>query len=59
MTIDKNFIDQFIKVTSKAALSSSYLVVKKDKIVVVQAITTIAAASITNLGYEPRNSLSA
>ena len=32
MTIDKNLIDQFIKVTSKAALSSSYLVGKKDKI---------------------------
>ena len=32
MTIDKSFIDQFIKVTSKAALSSSYLVGKKDKV---------------------------
>ncbi len=32
MTIDKNLIDQFIKVTSKAALSSSYLVGKKNKI---------------------------
>ena len=32
MTIDKKFIDQFIKVTSKAALASSYLVGKKDKI---------------------------
>ncbi len=32
MAIDKKFIDQFIKVTSKAALSSSYLVGKKDKI---------------------------
>jgi len=32
MAIDKNFVDQFIKVTSKAALSSSYLVGKKDKI---------------------------
>ena len=32
MAIDKIFIDQFIKVTSKAALSSSYLVGKKDKI---------------------------
>ena len=31
MTIDKKFIDQFIKVTSKAALASSYLVGKKDK----------------------------
>ena len=32
MTIDKNLIDQFIKVTTKAALSSSYLVGKNDKI---------------------------
>ena len=31
MTIDKKFIDQFIKVSSKAALASSYLVGKKDK----------------------------
>ena len=31
MTIDKKFIDQFIKVTSKAALATSYLVGKKDK----------------------------
>ena len=32
MTIDKKFIDQFINVTTKAALASSYLVGKKDKI---------------------------
>ncbi|MDA7597280.1 fructose-bisphosphatase class II, partial [Candidatus Pelagibacter sp.] len=32
MAIDKKFVDQFIKVTSKAALASSYLVGKKDKI---------------------------
>ena len=31
MAIDKRFIDQFIKVTSKAALSASYLVGKNDK----------------------------
>ena len=31
MAIDKKFIDQFIKVTSKAALSASYLVGKNDK----------------------------
>ena len=31
MTIDKKFIDQFIKVTSKAALASSYQVGKKNK----------------------------
>jgi len=32
MSIDKKFIDKFINVTSKAALASSYLVGKKDKI---------------------------
>ena len=32
MAIDKKFIDQFIGVTTKAALASSYLVGKKDKI---------------------------
>jgi fructose-1,6-bisphosphatase II / sedoheptulose-1,7-bisphosphatase len=32
MTIDKKFIDQFVNVTSKAALAASYLVGKKDKI---------------------------
>ena len=31
MTIDIKFIDQFIKVSSKAALASSYLVGKRDK----------------------------
>ena len=37
MTIDKKFIDQFIKVSSKAALASFYLVGKKDKIAADQA----------------------
>jgi len=37
MTIDKKFIDQFIKVSSKAALASSYLVGKNDKIAADQA----------------------
>jgi len=32
MTIDKKYIDQFINVTSKAALSASYFSGKKDKI---------------------------
>ena len=31
MAIDKKFVDQFIYVTSKAALASSYLVGKRDK----------------------------
>ena len=37
MTIDKKFINQLIKVSSKAALASSYLVGKKDKIAADQA----------------------
>ena len=37
MAIDKKFINQFSKVTSKAALSASYLVGKKDKIAADQA----------------------
>ena len=37
MAIDKKFIDQFRRVTSKAALASSYLVGKKDKIAADQA----------------------
>ena len=32
MTIDKKFINQFLKVTSKAALASSYFIGKKDKV---------------------------
>ena len=31
MTIDKKFVDKFIKVSSKAALASSYLIGKRDK----------------------------
>jgi len=37
MTIDIKFIDQFINVSSKAALAASYLVGKKDKISADQA----------------------
>ena len=37
MSIDKKYIDQFIKVSSKAALASFYLVGKKDKIAADQA----------------------
>jgi len=37
MTIDKKYIDQFINVSLKAALASSYLVGKKDKIAADQA----------------------
>ena len=37
MSIDKKYINQFIKVSSKAALASFYLVGKKDKIAADQA----------------------
>ena len=37
MTIDKKFIDQFVNVTSRAALAASYLVGKKNKIAADQA----------------------
>jgi fructose-1,6-bisphosphatase II / sedoheptulose-1,7-bisphosphatase len=37
MTIDKRYIDHFINVSSKAALASSYLIGKKDKIAADQA----------------------
>ena len=37
MLIDKKYIEQFVNVTSKAALAASYLVGKKDKIAADQA----------------------
>ena len=37
MSIDKKYIDHFINVSSKAALASSYLIGKKDKIAADQA----------------------
>ena len=37
MTIDKKYLDQLINVTSKAAIASSFLVGKKDKIAADQA----------------------
>jgi fructose-1,6-bisphosphatase II / sedoheptulose-1,7-bisphosphatase len=37
MTIDKKYIDQFVNVSSKAALASFYLVGKKDKVAADQA----------------------
>ena len=49
MAIDKSFVDQFIKVTSKAALSSSYLVGKKDKIAADQAAVDSMRSELNNL----------
>ena len=37
MSLDKKYIEHFVNVSSKAALASSYLVGKKDKIAADQA----------------------
>ena len=39
MTIDKKFINQFVRVTSRAALATSYFIGKKDKIAADKAAT--------------------
>jgi len=49
MPIDKKFIDQFVKVTSKAALASSYLVGKKDKIAADKAAVDSMRSNLNNL----------
>ena len=49
MTIDKNFIDKFVKITSKAALASSYLVGKKDKIAADKAAVDSMRSELNNL----------
>ena len=38
MTIDKKYVDQFINVTSKAAIASSHLVGKKDKLLLIKLL---------------------
>lgn len=49
MTIDKKFIDQFINITSRAALASSYLVGKKDKIAADKAAVDSMRSNLNNL----------
>ena len=49
MAIDKKFIDQLIKVTSKAALESSYLVGKKDKIAADKAAVDSMRSQLNNM----------
>ena len=48
MTIDKNFIEKFVNITSKAALASSYLVGKKDK-------TAADKAAVDSMRFELNN----
>ena len=52
MAIDKNLIDQFIKVTTKAALSSSYLVGKKDKIAADKAAVDSMRSALNKMNIQ-------
>jgi fructose-1,6-bisphosphatase II / sedoheptulose-1,7-bisphosphatase len=52
MTIDKNFIDKFINITSKAALASSYLVGKKDKIAADKAAVDAMRSDLNSLDIQ-------
>ena len=49
MVIDKKFVDQLIKVTSKAALASSYFVGKKDKFAADKAAVDSMRSNLNNL----------
>ena len=49
MAIDKKFIDQFVNVTSKAAIASSYLVGKRDKIAADKAAVDSMRRELNNM----------
>ena len=52
MAIDKKFVDQLAFVTSKAALSSSYLIGKKDKIAADKAAVDSMRSDLNNLDIQ-------
>ena len=52
MAIDKNFIDQFVSVTSKAAIASSYFVGKKDKIAADKAAVDSMRTELNNMNIK-------
>ncbi|WP_145597720.1 class II fructose-bisphosphatase [Candidatus Pelagibacter sp. FZCC0015] len=52
MSIDKKFVDQLAIVTSKAALASSYLVGKKDKIAADKAAVDSMRSDLNNLDIQ-------
>ena len=54
MTIDKKYIDQFINVTSKAALASYYLVGKKDKIAADKAAVDAMRSELNKIDMKGR-----
>ena len=54
MTIEKKFIDQFVNVTSKAALASYHLIGKKDKIAADQAAVDSMRNELNKLNIRGR-----
>ena len=54
MSIDTKFINQFINITSKAALAASYLVGKKDKIAADKAAVDSMRSALNNLDIRGR-----
>ncbi len=54
MAIDKKFVDKLAIVTSKAALASSYLVGKKDKILADKAAVDSMRSELNNLDIKGR-----
>ncbi len=54
MAINKKFVDQFINVTSKAALAASYLVGKKDKISADKAAVDSMRLELNNMNIKGR-----
>ena len=52
MAIDKEFIDQFVNVTSRAALASSYLVGKKDKISADKAAVDAMRSELNKINFK-------
>ena len=54
MAIDKKFVDQLVIVTSKAALASSYLVGKKDKIAADKAAVDSMRSNLNKIDIKGR-----
>ena len=54
MAIDKKFVDQLVIVTSKAALASSYLIGKKDKIAADKAAVDSMRSNLNNFDIQGR-----
>jgi len=52
MAIDKKFLDQLVNVTSRAAVASSYLVGKKDKIAADKAAVDSMRSNLNNLDIQ-------